>query len=152
MSENKLIVFKPKRHGLFKDKDAPSLTLDLENKFFEYTFTKKQPKTKTELLMDLKFNRNPLHLQTTRVTVTMKLDDIAMVDYDEALDSVMIVGAFCVTYKNLTLDQEVVREYKEKNHCFALEDLFDDMKIFVDAINSFEKSEKLTTPPILISL
>ena len=150
MRENKCIHFKPKKSGLLKDKDAPSLLLDMEHQFFEYTFTKKKPKTKDEIYLDIQSKRNPLIPHATRVTVTMKLKDIVMVDYDEALGSVMIVGSFCVTYKNI--DQEIVRNYSEKHHAFSLEDEFENMKAFVDTIDSFEKTERCTSSLVLVNL
>lgn len=152
MEKNKCMHFKPKHNGLFKDKNAPSLLLDLEHNIFEYTFVKKKAKTKDEMLLDLKLNRNPIAPNSTIVTVTMKLSDIVMVDYNPALDSIMIVGAFCVTYKNNELGQEIVRNYTESNNCFSIEDEFEHIKLFVDTIESFEKTERCDRPLVLVSL
>ena len=150
MSNDRYINFEPKKSGFRKDKNAHSLLLDMTNKTFEYTFAKRQPKSIDTMLRDTKISKNPLDPLITRVSVTMRLEDVVMVEYDEALSSIMIVGAFCVTYTNS--ECEVVRNYEKKNNCFSLAHQFEDIQKFVDIIERFEKSEKCSDPLVLVNL
>ena len=150
MSNNQCINFEPKKSGFRKDKNAPSLLLDMASKTFEYTFAKRQPKSVDTMLRDTKVSKNPLDPLITRVTVTMRLEDIVMVEYDESLSSIMIVGAFCVTYKNS--EYEIVRNYEKQNHCFSLSHQFENLQDFIDTIESFENAKKCDGPLILVNL
>lgn len=151
---SKYINFKLQKPRLFKKKGLPSLMIDTENEFLEYTFVKKRPKTITEMKMDIEryHEQNPLSSVPTYVSVVMSLDDISFVQHDKVFNTITIIGKFQVMYKNMYLEQEIVRNYEKENHCFVFKYSFNDLEKFLEIVQNRAKWDSCKIALLPISL